>query len=175
MCSSLETQAVIRFKYLLLSQSEIAFGNCNAAVVEKFHQLHKGKFAVLTVHCVNLPAKGLAERVATEILNLQSVAYLNLLQNDIYPLNGKYRSLLAEEYRCANAGWVNVVIALGYMLPKLRVQAYDSSLACLLFDYGKLFGVQYLPPSESKNIRNSQSCETTDSHKKRDFVIPVFC
>ena len=38
MCSSLETQAVIRFKYLLLSQSEIAFGDCNRAVVEEFHQ-----------------------------------------------------------------------------------------------------------------------------------------
>ena len=33
-CSSLEAQAVIRFKYLLLSQSKIAFGDCNAAVVE---------------------------------------------------------------------------------------------------------------------------------------------
>jgi len=79
--------------------------------------------------------------VATEILNLQSVAYLNLLKNDIYALNRKYRSLLAEEYRCANAGWVNVVVALGDMLPELRVQAYDSCFACLFLDYSKLLGV----------------------------------
>ena len=40
MCSSLESQAIIRFEYLLLSQSEIAFGDYNAAVVEKFHQFN---------------------------------------------------------------------------------------------------------------------------------------
>ena len=34
MCSCLESQAVIRFEYFLLSQSEIAFGDCNAAMVE---------------------------------------------------------------------------------------------------------------------------------------------
>ena len=31
MCSSLESQAVIGFKNLFLSQSEIAFGDCNGA------------------------------------------------------------------------------------------------------------------------------------------------
>ena len=61
MCSSLEAQAIIRFKYLLLSQSETAFGNCNAAVVEEFHQLHKCKFTVLAVHCVNLSIKVFSE------------------------------------------------------------------------------------------------------------------
>ena len=117
MCSSLEAQAVIRFKYLLLSQSKIAFGNCNGAVVEEFHQFYKGKLAVFTVHCVNLPAKGLAERVAREILHLQPVAFLCLFKDYVYSLNGKHRSLLAEEDRCANAGRGNVIIALGYMLP----------------------------------------------------------
>ena len=32
MCSSLETQAIIRFEYLLLPQAKIAYGDCNAAV-----------------------------------------------------------------------------------------------------------------------------------------------
>ena len=41
MCSSLKAQIVIGFEYFLLSQSEIAFGNCNAAVIEEFHQ-HEG-------------------------------------------------------------------------------------------------------------------------------------
>ena len=117
-CGSLEAQAVIRFKYLLLSQSKIAFGDCNGAMVEEFHQLYKCKFTVLTVHCcVNLPSKGNAERVAREILHLQTVAFLCLFKNYIYSLNGKDRSLLAEEHRCANAGRGNVIIALCYMLP----------------------------------------------------------
>lgn len=68
-----------------------------------------------------LSAKGFAERVATEILNLQPVAFLSLLQNHIYALNGKNSSFLADEDRCANTGWANVVIALGYVLPQLRV------------------------------------------------------
>lgn len=110
--SSLETQAIIRFENLLLAQTKIAFGDCNAAVVEKFHKLHKRKLSILTVHSINLSTKGLAERMATEILNLQPVAYLNLLQNYIYPLNGKYRSLLAEKYRCANARRLYVIVAL---------------------------------------------------------------
>ena len=55
--------------------------------------------------------------MAREILNLQAVAFLCLFKDYVYSLNGKYRSLLAEEYRCANAGWGNVIIALGYMLP----------------------------------------------------------
>lgn len=112
MCSSLESQAIIRFEYLFLSQAKIAFCDSNGAVVEKLHQFHKCKLGILAVHSVNLSAKSLAERVATEILNLQPVAYLYLLQNDIYPLNGKYRSLLAEEYRCANARRLYVVVAL---------------------------------------------------------------
>ena len=69
MFSSLESQAVIRFKNLLLSQSEIAFGDCNRTVVKEFHQLHKGKLAVFAVHSVNLPPKSLSERMAREILN----------------------------------------------------------------------------------------------------------
>ena len=117
MCSSLEAQTVIRFEYLFLPQAKIAFGDCNGAVVEEFHQLYKCKFTILSVHSVNLPPKSLAERVAREILYLQAVAFLCLLQDHIYSLNGKYCSLLAEEYRCANAGWGNVIIALGYMLP----------------------------------------------------------
>ena len=117
MFSSLESQAIIRFEYLFLPQSKIAFRDCNGAVVEEFHQLHKCKFAVLTVHRVNLPAKGLAERVAREILHLQPVAFLCLFKDYVYSLNGKHCSLLAEEYRCANAGWGNVIIALCYMLP----------------------------------------------------------
>ena len=166
MCNSLEAQAVIGFEYLLLPQAKIAFGDCNRAMVEEFHQLHKGKFAVLTIHCVNLSTKGLAERMATEILDLQAVAFLGLFKNYIYSLNGKDRSLLTKEYRCTNSGWLNVIIALGDVLPELRVQADNSCLACLILDYGKLFGVQNLPPPESKNIGNSQSCETTDCHKK---------
>ena len=114
MFSSLESQAIIRFKYLLLSQSKIAFGNCNGAVVEEFHQFYKGKLAVFTVHCVNLPAKGLAERVAREILHLQPVAFLCLFKDYVYTLNGKYRSFLAEEHRCANAGWSIMSIAHRY-------------------------------------------------------------
>ena len=117
MCSSLEAQAVIRFEYFLLSQSKIAFGYCNGTMVEEFHQLDKCKFTVFAVHSVNLSTKGLAERMAREILNLQPVAFLCLLQDHIYSLNGKDRTFLAEEYRCANAGRVNVIIALGYMLP----------------------------------------------------------
>ena len=101
--------------------------------------------------------------MAREILNLQPVAFLCLFKDYVYSLNGKDRSLLTKKYRCANAGWVNVVVALGYMLPELLVQAYDSCFACLFLDYSKLFGVQYLPPPESKNIGNSiprsEKCE----------------
>lgn len=157
MCSCLEAQAVIRFKYLFLSQSKIAFGDCNAAMVEGFHQLYKCKFTILSVHCVNLPPKGLAERVARKILHLQTVAFLCLFKNYVYPLNGKYRSFLAEEYRCANAGWVNVVVALGDMLLQLRVQADNSCLACLFLYYCKFLAVLYLSTAEKKNIGISQS------------------
>ena len=61
MCSSLESQAIIGFKYLFLTQSEIAFGDCNAAMVEEFHQLYKCKFTVLAVHSVNLSIKVFSE------------------------------------------------------------------------------------------------------------------
>ena len=140
-----------------MSQSEIAFGDCNGAVVEEFHQLYKGKFTVFAVHCVNLPAKGLAERMAREILHLQAVAFLCLLQDHIYSLNGKDRSLLTEEYQCANAAWDYVIIALCDVLPELRVQAYDSSLACLFLYYCKFLAVLYLSTAERKNIGISQS------------------
>lgn len=44
-----------------MTQAKIAFGDCNAAIVEEFHQLYKVKFAVLAVHCVNLSIKVFSE------------------------------------------------------------------------------------------------------------------
>ena len=35
---------------LFLSQSKIAFGDYNDVVVEKFHQLHKGKFTLCSLY-----------------------------------------------------------------------------------------------------------------------------
>ena len=39
-----EYQIVISLQYLLLSQPQVSFGNGYRAMVEKFHQLDKGKF-----------------------------------------------------------------------------------------------------------------------------------
>ena len=56
-----ECQTVISLQNLLLSQTQVSFGNGYRAMVEQLHQLDMGKFRVIAVHVVNLSAKGLAE------------------------------------------------------------------------------------------------------------------
>ena len=52
-----ESQAVISFQYLLLSQTYVSLGNSYISMVEQFHQLEYGRFGVLTVQVTNLSAK----------------------------------------------------------------------------------------------------------------------
>ena len=55
-----ECQTVISLQNLFLSQTEVTLGDCDAAMIEQFHQLDKCEFGVFAVHVVNLSAKGLA-------------------------------------------------------------------------------------------------------------------
>ena len=56
-----ECQTIISLQNLLLSQTQVSFGNGYRAMVEQFHHLDQGKFGVFAVHVINLSAKGLAE------------------------------------------------------------------------------------------------------------------
>ena len=54
-----ECKTVISLQNLLLSQTQVSFGNGYRAMVEHFHQLDQGRFGVFAVHVINLSAKGL--------------------------------------------------------------------------------------------------------------------
>ena len=56
-----ECQTVISLQNLLLSQTEVTLGDCDAAMIEQFHQLNYSELRVFTVHVVNLSAKCLEE------------------------------------------------------------------------------------------------------------------
>ena len=60
-CLKSEYQTIISLKNLLLSQTQVSFGNGYRAMVEQFHQFDKCEFWIFAVHIVHLSAKGLAE------------------------------------------------------------------------------------------------------------------
>ena len=80
-------QTVISLQDFLLSQTEVALGDCYAAMVEQFHQLDKGEFGVFAVHIINLSAKGLAKRVTAKVLHFQTVLFLYLFQDYVDSLD----------------------------------------------------------------------------------------
>ena len=63
-----ECQTVISLQNILLSQTEVTLGDCDAAVVEQFHQLDQGKFGVFAVHVINLSAKGLNDYFCLSVI-----------------------------------------------------------------------------------------------------------
>ncbi len=80
-----------------MPQTKVSFCNAHTGMIEQFHQLDQSQFRVLGVHVVDLSAKCLSERMATEVLDLQTVLPLNFFQHHIDTLHGKDRAFLADQ------------------------------------------------------------------------------
>ena len=80
-----------------MAQAKVALSDSNRAVIEYLHQFDERHFSILSARVINLPAECLSERVAGEMVILQFVAFLQLLQDNVDPLDREYAVLLAEQ------------------------------------------------------------------------------
>ena len=143
-------------------------------MIEKFHQLNSSKLGVIAVHIVNLPPECLAQGVTAKVLHFQAVFPLNLFQDYVYSLNSEDCAFLTYQYGRVDSERLYLFVTFCYVLLQLRIQTERPFLTCLLFDYGKFLGMQYLLPPQGENVRNSQPCETAEGYKKRNFIVTIF-
>ena len=66
-------------------------------MIEYLHKFDERHLRILTTCVINLSAECLSKRVAGEVVNLQFVALLELLEDNIDPLDREYAVLLAEQ------------------------------------------------------------------------------
>lgn len=84
--SGLEANGVEDAADFFLGDSDIDLSYLNGTMVKDFVEEDK-TFGAMVVGVVNIAAKGFAERMGREVLNLQMVFLLELLQPLIYPLD----------------------------------------------------------------------------------------
>ena len=93
----LKAQGVIDLQYFLLAQAKVALSDSNRAVIEYLHQFDERHLRIFAACVIYLSAECLAKRVAGEVVNLQFVALLQLLQDNVDSLDREYAVLLAEQ------------------------------------------------------------------------------
>ena len=80
-------------------------------MVEEFHELDQSQFRIVTVHRIDLSAKCLSERVAAEMVDLQAVLLLDLLQDNVNPLDSEDSPFLAYKNVAVHASGLDMLKA----------------------------------------------------------------
>ena len=98
---TLELQHVIRAQHLFLFDAEVDSGDAGIGVIEEFGQLDECEFSLSLGRSKleYLPAEGLAERVGGEVLDLEIVLLLDVLQENVDPLDRVDSMFLRDEAR----------------------------------------------------------------------------
>lgn len=97
----LELQHIIRTQHLFLFDAEVDSGDAGIGMIEQFGQLNKRKFSLSLgrSELEYLPAEGLAERVGREVFDLEIVLLLDVLQENVDPLDRVDSMFLRDEAR----------------------------------------------------------------------------
>lgn len=95
----LELQHIIRTQHLFLFDAEVDSGNACIGVIEEFREFDECKFSLSLgrSELEDLPAKGLAERMSGEVLDLEVVLLLDVLQENVDPLDRVDSMFLGDE------------------------------------------------------------------------------
>ena len=95
----LELQHIIRTQHLFLFDAEVDSGDAGVGMVEEIRELDECKFTLSLRRrkLKDLPAEGLAERVGGEVLDLEIVLLLDVLQENVDPLDRVDSMFLGDE------------------------------------------------------------------------------
>ena len=143
-------------------------------MVEEFGELDEGEFALAFGggEFEDLPAESLAERVGGEVLDLDVVAALDFLQEDVDPLGGVDAVLVREEaWPLERPRMDGVVAGLDVGLELLVDLDGPALVRLLLVDDELSFGVEKVFPRQGQEVADAESEEDSAADEERHCVL----